>query len=164
MEKIVERDGRKFWLIQLDQDEVFGRLCVNAAYREHTLQSGGSGYVLLEDDRVLATMLVRDAVAELWQKLGRMGKQVEKALRYSDDSIVMTLAVNGNQEDSMIFVLDSLVGRFIDAWVLRQWFDRNGAMDAMIKCEAEAAAALDSIVTIIHYRKKTVRRPLDPVI
>lgn len=162
MEKIVEEAGRKFWVICVNGDEVFSRVSLDSNYREHVRQ-GGNRYVMLDDDRSLFDVFFKRAVAKLWLKLGRMSKTVRRGIKYSDEGALLTLEVSSNHVDNMLFDLGTFIERFVDFWVLLQWYDRNNLKEEVVKCEKEAEEVLQAIVTLVHYRRKAVKRPIDPL-
>lgn len=164
MEKIEYKDDKKFWVVLIDAEEVFARVSLHSNYREYALENGGVRYVLIEDDMAMFNRLVKNAIAELWMKLGRMGKTVENGVRYTEDTTVLRLEVNENQDDNMLFTLGGFIEQFVDAWVLKQWFGLNGLQKEELACARDAAGALASLVTVAHYRKKAVKRPVNPVL
>lgn len=163
MEKIEYKDGKKFWVVLIDTEEVFVRVSLDSNYREYAMENGGERYILLEDDMSVFNRLVKNAIAELWMKLGRMGKAVDNGVRYTEDITMLRLEVGANHDDNMLFTLGGFIERFIDAWVLKQWFGLNRLQDEEAKCARDAASALSSLVTVAHYRKKAVKRPVNPM-
>ena len=85
MVKIEEKEGRKYWVLSIDGDEVFGRVSRDTNYREHALDNGGAKYVLLDDDRPLFGRLLRGAWPDLVLQLARMSKNVGRAVLDSGD-------------------------------------------------------------------------------
>lgn len=164
MEKTENNGGKKYWAVQLDTDDIFNRVSLDSAYRDHSQPNGGDRYILLDEDRELFRLLVKNAVAELWLRLGRMAKGLAGGIRYTDDFVSLRLETGDNHDDNMLFVLSANIDRFVDAWALRQWFERHRLYDAMARCEQDASAALAAIVTVAHYRKKAVRRPIHPLL
>lgn len=148
----------------VDGDEVFARVSLDSGYREHAREQREGRAVLLDDDRALFRSLMKNALAELWMRLGRMGRGVDKAVRYTEDMTTLRLEVGTNHDDNMLFALGSFIGQFTDAWILRQWFDRNQQPGDALCCERDAAGAWQNILTLVHYRKKAVKRPVDPVL
>lgn len=164
MEKTEHKDGKKYWIVQLDTDEIFNRVSLDSTYREHSLPNGSDRYILLDEDREFFYRLVKNAVAELWLRLGRMAKNVAGGIRYTDDFVSLRLETGDNHDDNMLFVLSANTDRFVDAWVLRQWFDRHRLYDDIVRCEQDASAALAAILAVVHYRKKAVKRPVHPLL
>lgn len=163
MVKIEESEGRKFWVVSIDSEELFARIGRDANYREHAMQSGGGKYVLLEEDRGMFDRLMKSAVGELWLKLARMSKMVSKPVLHNEDATLIRLEVHGNYDDHVLFVLDGGVEDFLEGYVLREWYVRNNVRDEAAKCEVAMSGALARILSVVHYRKKAVKRPIDPV-
>lgn len=163
MEKIEYKDGKKFWVVLIDPEEVFVRVSLDSNYREHAMEGGEIRYVMLDDDIPMFNRLVKNAIAELWMKLGRMSKTVDNGIRYTEDITMLRLEVGANHDDNMLFTLGGFIGQFIDAWVLKQWFGLNGLQEKEETCARDAASALSSLVTVVHYRKKAVKRPIHPI-
>ena len=152
-----------YWDIEIDSDEVLSRVTRDSNYREHVMSDGGEKYVLMEDDRALFFRFFRSAVSELWLKLGRMSKRVPEGIRYSDDCVRIRLEVGRNHDDNMMFSLIGFIDDFLDAFVLKEWYVRNSLDAEALKCAQSADAALSNVVTVVHYRKRPVRRPIDPL-
>ena len=112
MIKIEEKEGRKYWVLSIDGDEVFGRVSRDTNYREHALDNGGAKYVLLDDDRPLFGRLLRSGWPDLVLQLARMGKNVGRAVLDSGDSLQLRLEVTDNYDDHLTFVA------YVDACVL----------------------------------------------
>lgn len=163
MEKTEEKDGRKYWVLNMDTEEALNRVSLDSNYREHAMQQGGSRYVLMEDDQALYALMLKRAVNDLWLKLARMSKAVAGGLKYSDDGVVMRLEVSDNYDDNMLFTLGGFVERFIDSCVLRQWYERNNLQAEAVKCGIEAEVAVGNILNVVHFRKRAVKRPVNPV-
>lgn len=163
MEKIDIREGKKYWIIRIDADEVFSRVSNETNYREHVMASGGPKYILLEEDRKLFDRLFVGAIGNLWLKLGRMSKNITQGIRYSESGAVFRLAVSENHEDNMLTTLGNFINDFLTAYILRDWYERNNIPDEMVKCEGSIVIALNNIISVVHYRKKAVKRPIDPV-
>lgn len=164
MEKIEVRDGKKFWLLNITAEDVFARVSLDTAYREHAMAGGGSRYVLLEDDMGLFTKLLKGAVGRLWLQMGRMSKEVAQGLRYSEDGALLRLSAGENHDDNMLGALGGFADEFVDAWVLRQWFERNGLAEDVARCAWDAERALNDVLGVVHYRKRAVKRPIDPLL
>lgn len=163
MIKIEEKEGRKYWVLSIDGDEVFGRVSRDTNYREHALDNGGAKYVLLDDDRPLFGRLLRSAWPDLVLQLARMSKNVERAVLDSGDSLQLRLEVTDNYDDHLTFVLQESVDAYVDACVLKEWFSVNNLPQLAAQYEAVAAGALRRIITGIHYRKRAVKRPIHPI-
>lgn len=163
MEKIEVKDGRKFWRIGVDSEDVFARVSLDSSYREHVLENGGNRYVLLEDDMALFDGMVKKAVGVLWLKLGRMSKGVSGGLKYSEDGAMMMLEVSDNCDDNMLGTLGNFVDQFVDAYVLRLWYERNKLREDVVQCERDAELALEYVVGVVHFRKRAVKRPINPL-
>lgn len=163
MIKIEEKEGRKYWVLSIDGDEVFGRVSRDTNYREHALDNGGAKYVLLDDDRPLFGRLLRGAWPDLVLQLARMSKNVGRAVLDSGDSLQLRLEVTDNYDDHLTFVLQESVDAYVDACVLKEWFSVNNLPQLAAQYEAVAAGALRRIITGIHYRKRAVKRPIHPI-
>lgn len=163
MEKKVIENGVPYWLINIDADEVFNRVSLESAYRENGMESGGNRFVLLEDDRALFALLFRSASDELWLRMGRMAKKIFRGVKVSEDAMQMKLEVSGNHDDNMMDALGGFAGQFIGLWVLRQWYERCRQPEEAAKCARDAETALSNAITLVHYRKQAVRRPVDPL-
>lgn len=164
MEKIEEMDGRKFWLIAIDSEEIFNRVSLHSNYHEHAMSEGRDiRYVLLDDDMLLFMEMFRKAVSELWLKLGRMSKNIEEGVKYSENEAIIRLEVTANHDDNMLFSLGGFIEGFLVARILQDWFSRNKLNDEAGKSAKEAKEALASVITVIHYRKRAVKKPIDPL-
>ena len=163
MVKIEEKDGRKYWVLSIDGDEVFGRVSRDTNYREHALDGGGARYVLLDDDRPLFDRMLRSGLPDLVLQLARMGKDVEPAVLDSGDSLQIRLEVTDNYDDHLTFALQGYMDDYVDACVLKEWFSRNNVSQLAVHYEELAAVALRRMVTVIHYRKRAVKRPIHPI-
>ncbi len=163
MEKVDVKDGKKYWIIRIEADEVFNRVSNETNYREHVMVSGGPKYVLLEEDRELFDRLFVSAIGNLWLKLGRMSKNITQGIRCCESDAILKLAVSENHEDNMLTTLGNFINDFLDAYILHGWYERNNIHDEMIKCEESVAITLNNIISVVHYRKKAVKRPIDPV-
>lgn len=163
MEKTMMENGQRLWLLREDAGDVFARVSLDSAYRENGMENGGNRLVILEDDRALFALLFRGAARELWLRMGRMAKGSLLGFRLSDHAMEMRLNVSGNHDENMLAALGGFAGQFIDLWVLRQWYERCRQPEEAAKCARDAGAALSNVVTLVHYRKQAVRRPVDPL-
>lgn len=163
MEKVEIKDGKKYWIICVDVDEIFNRVSNDTNYREYVMISGGSKYVLMEEDRGMFDHLFKGAVGNLWLKLGRMSKNIAQGIRYSESGALFKLLVSDNHEDNMLPVLGDFINNFLSAYILCGWYERNNIPDEVIKCESSGIVALNNIISVVHYRRKAVKRPINPV-
>lgn len=163
MVKIEEKDGRKYWVLSIDGDEVFGRVSRDTNYREHALENGGAKFVLLDDDRPLFGRLLKSGLPDLVLLLARMSKNTDRAVADSGDSFQIRLEVTDNYDDNLTFALQGYVDDYVDACVLKEWFSRNNMPPLALSYEELAAIALRRIATVIHYRKRAVKRPVHPI-
>ena len=152
-----------YWEVCIDPEAVLNHVTRDSNYREHALENGGERYILMEDDRGLFYRFFRSVVSELWLKLGRMAKRMREGVEYSGDVVVMKLEVSRNHDDNMMFSLGGFIGDYVCSAILRSWYLRNGLNDEALKCGNDADAALSDVVAVVHYRKRAVRRPIDPL-
>ena len=158
------KNGKQIWKILIDTEEIFKRVSLDSNYREHALiEPRGSKYVLLDDDVSLFNTFVRNAMSELWLKIARMSKQVSSGIRYTEDFIELNLEASDNHDPNLLFTLGCQIDQFIDARVLCQWFELNRISDHAGLCERDAARTLANLLTTVHFRKKAVKRPIDPI-
>lgn len=127
------------------------------------MENGNNRYVLLNDDLGLFRTLVKNAIAELWLRIGRMSKAITQAISHTEEVTRLNLEVSSNHDDNMLFSMGSFIEQFIDSWVLKQWYERNQVQIHAQQCEHNAELALSRIVTIVHYRKKAIKRPVNPI-
>ena len=163
MVKIEEKDGHKYWVLSIDGDEVFGRVSRDTNYREHALEDGGAKYVLLDDDRPLFARMLRSGLPGLVLQLARMSREVEQAVLDSGDSFEIRLEVTDNYDDHLTFALQEYVDAYVDACVRKEWFSVNNLPQLAMLYEEAAEVALRRIITVIHYRKRAVKRPIHPI-
>lgn len=163
MVKIEEKDGHKYWVLSIDGDEVFGRVSRDTNYREHALEDGGAKYVLLDDDRPLFARMLRSGLPGLVLQLARMSREVEQVVLDSGDSFEIRLEVTDNYDDHLTFALQEYVDAYVDACVLKEWFSVNNLPQLAMLYEEAAEVALRRIITVIHYRKRAVKRPIHPI-
>lgn len=163
MVKIEEKDGRKYWILSIEGDEVFARVSRDTNYREHVLENGGAGYILLDEDRALFDRMLRSGLPDLVLLLARMSKQVGQAVLDSGDSLQLRLEVTDNYDDHLTFALQEYTNNYLDACVLKEWFSRNNIPQLAIQYEQLVTIALQQITTVIHYRKHAVKRPIHPI-
>lgn len=164
MEKVEIKESRKYWLLDISAEEVLARASLDSNYREHAMEHGGGRYILMEDDGALFSLMLKRAVNDLWLKLARMSKGVTGGLKYTDDKAMLRLEVSDNYEDNLLFTLGGYVDDFVCSDTLRQWYERNGLQDESVKCMAQEAKALENIRSVVHFRKKAVKRPVNPVL
>lgn len=163
MVKIEKKDGCKYWVVSIDGDEVFGRVSRDTNYREHALEGGGAKFVLLDDDRPLFNRMLRNGFPDLVLQLARMSKNVRQAVLDSGDSLQIRLEVTDRYDDHLTFALQGYVDDYVDACVLKEWFLRNNLPQFAVPYEELAAVALRRILTVVHYRKRAVKRPIHPI-
>lgn len=163
MGKIEISNGRKYWLIVLEGDELFNLISQDSNYREHVMEYGGGEYILLEDDRQIFDKILKNVVNELWLKLGRMSKSVEKGMVCNEDIIRMKFEVTSNYDDNMLPALETFINEYIESGVLKEWYIRNNISEEVVKCEEVCKSVLEKILSVVHYRKQAVKRPINPV-
>lgn len=163
MIRVVNEDERRYWIFSMDGEELFNRISLDSNYRVHAMENQDDRYVLLEDDRALFLLMLKAAVNELWLKVARMSKLVPEAVKYAEDGMFLKLEVGSNHDDNVVFSLNGFIEQFLKGKVLQQWFERNNVMDEAEKCRREAEIALQNVITVVHFRKKSVGRPINPV-
>ncbi|MCM1031554.1 MAG: hypothetical protein NC410_08980 [Oscillibacter sp.] len=163
MINIEKRHRRKWWKVIIDSDELLNKISLDSNYREHAMEEGGEKYILMEDDMDLFHKLLHSAMAELWLKIGRMSKYVPDGINYSEGVTIFRLEVTRNHDDNMIFSFEEFINDFLINTILKGWYLRNNINEEMLKCDQEAQAALSNVITVVHYRKRPVRRPIDPL-
>lgn len=163
MINIERRHRRKWWELTIDSDEILKHVSLDSNYREHAMEDGGEKYILMEDDRDLFHKLLHSAISELWLKIGRMSKFTPEAIKYSDGVTILKLEVTRNHDDNMLFSFEEFVNDFLVNMILKGWYLRNNINEELAKCDQEAQAALSNVITVVHYRKRPVRRPIDPL-
>lgn len=160
----IEREHqRKWWKVTIDSEELLNKISLDSNYREHAMKEGGERYILVEDDAGLFHKLLHSAMAELWLKIGRMSKYVPDGVRYSDDATVFRLEVTRNHDDNMLFSFEEFINDFLVYTILKGWYLRNNMNDEAAKCDEESKMSLSNVVTVVHYRKRPVKRPIDPL-
>lgn len=163
MIKIERKHRRKWWELTIDSEEILKNVSLDSNYREHAMEEGGEKYILMEDDLDLFHKLLHSAISELWLKIGRMSKFIPHGIKYSDDVTVLRLEVTRNHDDNMLFSFEEFINDFLVNTVLKGWYLRNNINEELAKCEQGAQVALNNVITVVHYRKRPVRRPIDPL-
>ena len=108
--------------------------------------------------------MLEEAVNYLWLKISRMGKWVEKAINYSDGDVIFKLLVTPNYEDNMLSALSVYIDNFLKNYILKEWYIKNNMMQESGKCAESENFFLGNILSVVHYRKKTIKRPINPIL
>lgn len=159
-----KENEHKLWIISIDPDDVLNRVIQDSNYREHAMgDNGGEIYILMENDSILFQKLLKSAIAELYLKIGRMAKWLVDGIDYTDDFTKIKLKIGRNHDNNMLFSMKTFIEEFVDNIVLREWYLRNKLNDEALVCDNSAKNALSNVITVVHYRKKAVKRPIDPL-
>lgn len=150
----------KIWTIEIKEDEVFAR-CTNEslyqAYSRADENRKGDAMVIQEDDRGQFRMYYNIAISKLHMLLAR--RMDEPLLDYCgcdcdcDRDVTFDLKMHDNHDNNVLPMLINHCYAYVVKIILEQWY------------RADFGSELErlEINHCIHYRKRPVRRRIDPL-
>lgn len=147
----------KTWTIEIKEEDVFAR-CTNEslyqAYNRTEENPKGDDIVIQEDDYGQFSVYFGNAIANLHILLAR--RMDEPAYSYNCSGkriMVFDLHMTDNHDDNMLPILTTHCYEYVVKQVLEQWYHASFGSD-LKRLE---------INHCLHYRKKPVRRRIDPL-
>ena len=138
----------KTWTVVINEDEVFSR-CVNESLYQSN-RMGGEGIVMQDDDRGQFGVYLSAAVANLRMLLARYMEEPEMQTNLG---LTFKLQMHDNHDNNILPILINHCYEYVVRKVLEQWY------------HADFGSELErlEINHCLHYRKKPIRRRLDPM-
>lgn len=138
----------KTWTIVINEDEVFSR-CVNESLNLAN-STGDNPYVIQDDDRGQFGVYLSAAVANLRMLLARYMDEPEIQ---TNIGLTFKLQMHDNHDNNILPILINHCYEYVVRKVLEQWYhvDFGSELERL------------EINHCLHYRKKPIRRRLDPM-
>lgn len=146
-------------MIEINPDEVFNR-CTNEslyqAYNRAEANPKGDAVVIQEDDRGQFNRYFDAAISHLHMLLARRMEEpiLDFACDNYDGVVVFPLQMHDNHDNNMLPILINHCYEYVVKKVLEQWYHSD------FGSELERL----EINHCLHYRKKPVRRRIDPLL
>lgn len=143
----------KTWNISISEDEVFARCINETLYKTNSIAAEGvneDGLTMQDDDRDQFRMYYTNAVVTLQMLLAR---RMDEPVENNGYDFTFRLQMHDNHDDNILNVLIARCYEYVVKRVLEQWYhtDLGSELDKL------------EINHCIHYRKKPVRRRIDPL-
>lgn len=143
----------KTWNVSISEDEVFARCINETLYKASSVDAEGvneEGLVMQDDDRDQFRMYYTNAVVTLQLILAR---RMDEPVENNGYDFTFRLQMHDNHDDNILNVLITRCYAYVVKRVLEQWY------------HADLGSELDKLEIdhCIHYRKKPVRRRVDPL-
>ncbi|NCB98015.1 MAG: hypothetical protein EOM36_06615 [Bacteroidia bacterium] len=162
--KIDEITQVRTWEITIPKEEMFSRVSVSSVYINNNLpeEQRGERRELLEPDRVMFNKHYRESISDLIILLTRyFQNEITPSNMNADGDFSIVIHPTLHMRDSIAYAMDGYILEVIEKNCLVKWFGREA--DA-IGARAEYEDAVDKLTSSIHYRRKGVRLPINPLL
>lgn len=151
------------WVIILNKEEMFSRVSIRSVYINNKLspEQRAESREMLEDDRIMFGKYFGGSVADLIMLLTRNFSEEFSATNIdADGNITLTVFPTTLMPDSIVFPLEERILQYIESYCLSKWLQTESGP---LGIDAEFSEAQSKLLAAIHYRRKGLRRPIDPL-
>ena len=162
--KINEITQVRTWEITIPKEEMFSRVSISSVYINNNLpeEQRGERRELLEPDRVMFNKHYRESISDLIILLTRyFQNEITPSNMNANGDFSIVIHPTLHMRDSIAYAMDGYILELIEKNCLVKWFGREA--DA-IGARAEYEDAVDKLTSSIHYRRKGVRLPINPLL
>ncbi len=154
----------KRWEVTILKEELFSRVSVSSVYinRNLPVDQQDERRELLEPDRVMLNKYYRESISDLIILLTRFFQE-ELAPSNMDEegNFKMIIYPTARMRDSVAYALDGYIMEVVEKSCLKKWFGREA--DA-IGASEEYDLAVQKLTSSLHYRKKGLSLPINPLL
>jgi len=151
------------WVIILNKEEMFSRVSIRSVYINNKLnpEQRAESREMLEDDRIMFGKPFGGSVADLIMLLTRNFNEEFSATNVDEvGNITLTIFPTTLMPDSIVFPLEERILQYIESYCLSKWLQTESGP---LGIEEELSKAQSNLLTTIHYRRKGLVRPIDPL-
>ena len=159
---IILTDSPMVWRLSFTYDDIYALVSTETAYDDHrSTEANGTKQLMMDDDRPLFDYYLSIAISDLTGLLVRRmaprlgirlpdGRTINNSMVESTDSVTFCLLMDDNHEEQLLASMHRYCTDFLAKRVPEMWYRKQGLSDS----------AKASIIKVLEFRRKPVRRPI----